>query len=196
MARGTARCRGSTGRESGPRFKSCCPALRANGARPRLRLRLAPHLGGGARCGRCDRHRYPPQDARGRAGKDRFPRADYPAFVKNIRCWPAPGGDFAFSVEHPVFTAYGTQDYGPNGEILHFPPDNHYYEGEREALFLGDKALKYHRPPATYINTLLEEGFAVRRGVEPQPPESMLGLPGMKVEMRRPMVLLVSARRD
>ena len=99
---------------------------------------------------------------------------------------------------HPVFTAQGTQDwyYGPDGEILHFPVDNYYYEGRREAVFLGEKVTKYHRTLTTYVNTLLEEGFSVRRLVEPQPPENMLGLPGMKDEMRRPMMLLVSARRD
>lgn len=123
--------------------------------------------------------------------------ADWPALVKKIRRWLTPGGDFVFSVEHPVFTAQGTQDwyYGPDGEILHFPVDNYYYEGRREAVFLGEKVTKYHRTLTTYVNTLLEEGFSVRRLVEPQPPENMLGLPGMKDEMRRPMMLIVCARR-
>lgn len=100
--------------------------------------------------------------------------ADWPALVKKIRRWLTPGGDFVFSVEHPVFTAQGTQDwyYGPDGEILHFPVDNYYYEGRREAVFLGEKVTKYHRTLTTYVNTLLEEGFSVRRLVEPQPPEN------------------------
>lgn len=35
--------------------------------------------------------------------------------------------------EHPVFTAYGSQDwyYDDQGNILHFPVDNYYYEGKR-----------------------------------------------------------------
>ncbi|WP_308755046.1 class I SAM-dependent methyltransferase [uncultured Anaerotruncus sp.] len=124
--------------------------------------------------------------------------ADWPALVKKIRRWLVPGGDFVFSVEHPVFTAQGAQDwyYGPDGEILHFPVDSYYYEGEREAVFLGEKVIKYHRTLTTYVNTLLEEGFSVRRLVEPQPPEEMLDLPGMRDELRRPMMLLVSARRE
>ena len=124
--------------------------------------------------------------------------ADWPALVKKIRRWLTPGGDFVFSVEHPVLPSQGTQDwfYGPEGEILHFPVYNYYYEGRREAVFLGEKVTKYHRTLTTYVNTLLEGGFSVRRLVEPQPPENMLGLPGMKDEMRRPMMLLVSARRD
>jgi hypothetical protein len=32
--------------------------------------------------------------------------------------------------------------------------------------------------------------------IEPQPPEDMLHLPGMKDEMRRPMMLLVSAQKQ
>ncbi len=33
------------------------------------------------------------------------------------------GGNLVFTVEHPVFTAHGTQDwyYNEKGEILHFP---------------------------------------------------------------------------
>lgn len=107
------------------------------------------------------------------------------------------GGSFVFSVEHPVFTAQGTQDwyYGEKGEILHFPVDNYYYEGKRKAVFLGEEVVKYHRTLTTYLNTLLTHGFVIQQIVEPQPPESMLDIPGMKDEMRRPMMLIVSARK-
>lgn len=49
--------------------------------------------------------------------------ADFPAMVKKIEAWLVPGGEFVFSVEHPVFTAQGSQDwyYGEDGEILHPP---------------------------------------------------------------------------
>lgn len=120
---------------------------------------------------------------------------EYKALVQNISRILKPGGSFVFSVEHPVFTAYGTQDwyYNEAGEILHFPVDNYYYEGEREAIFLGEKVTKYHRTMTTYLNTLLNEGLVIRQIVEPMPPEDMLHIPGMKDEMRRPMMLLVSA---
>lgn len=120
---------------------------------------------------------------------------DFSALVCKIRCWLKKGGSFVFSVEHPVFTAYGTQDwyYDADGNILHFPVDNYYYEGKREAVFLGEKVTKYHRTVTTYIDGLLQNGFEVRRVVEPQPPEYMMDIPGMKDEMRRPMMLLISA---
>ena len=57
--------------------------------------------------------------------------------VERVRNCLTVGGWFVFSVEHPVFTAHGTQDwyYGENGEILHYPVDNYFYEGERQAVF-------------------------------------------------------------
>ena len=120
---------------------------------------------------------------------------DFPAFAEKVRTWLKPGGDFVFSVEHPVFTSYGTQDwyYDKNGKILHFPVDNYYYEGSREAIFLGEKVIKYHRTLTTYLNTLLQNGFELQHIVEPQPPKEMMDMDGMKDEMRRPMMLLVSA---
>ena len=66
-------------------------------------------------------------------------------------------------------------------------------EGPREAVFLGERVTKYHRTLTTYLDTLLENGFRLTRMVEPQPPEDMMELPGMRDELRRPMMLLVSA---
>lgn len=107
------------------------------------------------------------------------------------------GGVLVFSVEHPVFTAYGSQDWyrDDSGNILHFPVDNYFYEGERKAVFLGEEVIKYHKTLTTYINTLLQNGFELLNIVEPYPDEEMLNNPQMKDEMRRPMMLLVSARK-
>lgn len=122
---------------------------------------------------------------------------DFETIIQNISNWLKQGGEFVFSVEHPVFTAYGTQDwyYDNNGNILHFPVDNYYYEGQREAIFLGENIIKYHRTLTTYLNTLLQMNFELQHIIEPQPPEEMMDIPGMKDEMRRPMMLLVSARK-
>ncbi|MGI5896628.1 MAG: class I SAM-dependent methyltransferase [Oscillospiraceae bacterium] len=109
-----------------------------------------------------------------------------------------PGGDFIFSVEHPVFTAYGSQDwiYDQKGNILHWPVDRYFTEGRREAVFLGEPVTKYHKTLTTYLNGLLRSGFEIREVIEPMPEESMLDtVPGMREELRRPMMLLVSARK-
>lgn len=122
---------------------------------------------------------------------------DFEALAANIGRWTAPDGRLVFSVEHPVFTSYGTQDwyYDEDGKILHFPVDRYYYEGKRDAVFLGEHVTKYHRTLMTYLNTLLKNGFELLDIVEPQPPADMLDIPGMQDEMRRPMMLLAGARK-
>lgn len=71
--------------------------------------------------------------------------------------------------------------------------DNYYYEGKREANFLGERVVKYHRTLTTYLDTLLCNGFELQHIIEPQPPEHMLDIEGMRDEMRRPMMLLIAA---
>lgn len=107
-----------------------------------------------------------------------------------------PGGSFVFSVEHPVFTAYGSQDwyYDDKGNALHWPVDNYFTEGRREAVFLGEEVVKYHKTLTTYINDLLQTGFVITELIEPEPNAEMLEkVEGMKDELRRPMMLLISA---
>ncbi len=106
-----------------------------------------------------------------------------------------PGGRFVFSVEHPVFTAEGRQDwlYGEDGNIRCWPVDRYFSAGPREAVFLGEKMTKYHRTLTQYVGALLAAGFKLSGLVEPEPDPAMLHLPGMADELRRPMMLLVSA---
>lgn len=118
--------------------------------------------------------------------------------VKKVNACLVCGGEFVFSVEHPVFTAHGKQDwyYDENGKILHFPVDNYFYEGERNTNFLGEEILKYHKTLTTYLNELLQGGFEITGIVEPQPAEHLLyTVEGMKDELRRPMMLIISAKK-
>ncbi len=56
--------------------------------------------------------------------------------------------------------------------------------------------MKYHKTLTTYLNTLLQTGFTVTGIVEPQPAEHLLdAVDGMRDELRRPMMLLVSAKK-
>lgn len=110
----------------------------------------------------------------------------------------SPGGNFVFSVEHPVFTAYGTEDwyYDDRGNILHWPVDRYFNEGRRSTIFLGETVQKYHKTLTTYVNGLIRTGFEITGLIEPEPSEEMLHtVPGMTDELRRPMMLLVSARK-
>ena len=107
------------------------------------------------------------------------------------------GGDFLFSVEHPIFTAQGNQQWccDPNGKPLHWPVDHYFNEGARKANFLGLEVVKYHKTLTTYINTLVQCGFELLKLVEPQPADYLMNEPGMKEELRRPMMLLIAARK-
>lgn len=108
------------------------------------------------------------------------------------------GGDFVFSVEHPVFTAQGTQDwyYDNKGNPIHWPVDKYFTEGVRKAVFLGEEVIKYHKTLTTYLNDLIKAGFEITGLVEPRPAEGLLyTVHGMLDELRRPMMLLVSARK-
>lgn len=107
-------------------------------------------------------------------------------------------GDFVFSVEHPIFTAYGKQEWYINdlGEKLHWPLDNYFEEDKRISSFLGEDVIKYHKTLTTYINSLLKCGFKIKEVVEPIPSKKMLEeIEGMKDELRRPMMLLISAKK-
>ena len=107
-------------------------------------------------------------------------------------------GDFVFSVEHPIFTAYGNQEWytDESGNILHWPVDNYFYEGKRVSNFLGENIIKYHKTLTTYINSLLKCGFEIKEVIEPMPPKEMIDeIDGMRDELRRPMMLLISAKK-
>ena len=79
---------------------------------------------------------------------------------------------------------------------MHWPVDNYFIEGKRTSNFLGEEVIKYHKTLTTYINTLLKCGFEIKEVIEPMPPKEMLEeIHGMKDELRRPMMLLISARK-
>lgn len=122
--------------------------------------------------------------------------ADYPALLARMHRWLTPGGALVCSVEHPVFTAEGSEDwmYDVDGNILHYPVDNYFSEGLRETSFLGERIPKYHRTLTTYLGELIKQGFTLTGLVEPQPPARML--PALADELRRPMMLLFSARKE
>lgn len=125
--------------------------------------------------------------------------ADFGALVRKIVRWLRPGGDFVFSCEHPVFTAEGPQDWyrDEQGNILHFPVDNYYIEGRRQAVFLGEQVTKYHRTLTSYVGALLSGGFTLTGLAEPHPPQEMIDtVPGMADELRRPMMLILSAKKQ
>lgn len=115
---------------------------------------------------------------------------------QHVHCCLTQRGSFVFSVEHPIFTAYGNQDwyYDENKKPLHWPVDRYFSEGERKATFLGEEMIKYHKTLTTYVNELIKAGFEIKELIEPEPEASLLDcVSGMRDELRRPMMLLISA---
>lgn len=124
--------------------------------------------------------------------------ADFAQVCHKIYACLTEKGQFIFSIEHPVFTAHGSQDwcYDSSGSKLHWPVDNYFNESARQAEFLGHKVTKYHKTLTTYLTSLLTAGFSIARLIEPQPADYLLDkIDGMRDELRRPMMLLVVAEK-
>lgn len=108
------------------------------------------------------------------------------------------GGTFIFNIEHPTFTGSVNEDwiYDSDGKPKYWPVDRYFYTGERETSFLGETVVKYHHTLTQILNELIHVGFTIQNIEEVMPPENMLDLPGMKDELRRPMMLLVKAIKE
>lgn len=108
------------------------------------------------------------------------------------------GGRFLLNIEHPVFTAGVSQDwvYTKDGEPEYWPVDDYFVPGKRSTHFLGCDVVKQHHTLTQILMGLLNSGFVLEVVEEAQPPEEMMHIPGMKDELRRPMMLLVRARAE
>lgn len=118
--------------------------------------------------------------------------------IKKIKSILKKHGTFIFSCEHPVFTAYGSQDwiYDKDNKIDHFPIDHYFEEGKREANFLNEKVIKYHKTLTTYIQCLLNNGFLIKGFEEPKPTQQLIEeVPEMKDELRRPMMMIIACEK-
>ena len=104
-------------------------------------------------------------------------------------------GVFLFNIEHPVFTAGVGQDwiYTDAGTPKYWPVDHYFFPGERHTRFLGCDVIKQHHTLTQILMGLLHNGFELNAVEEAEPPQEMMDIPGMKDELRRPMMLLVKA---
>ena len=121
--------------------------------------------------------------------------ADLDAIYRKVRHTLRPGGVFLFNIEHPVFTARPGQDwiYDEAGQPLYWPVDDYFMPGERLTHFLGCEVKKQHHTLTQILMGLRASGFIIDAVEEAQPSQEMLDLPGMRDELRRPMMLLVKA---
>ena len=102
-----------------------------------------------------------------------------------------PDGVFLMNIEHPTFTAGVNQQFAKDGT---WPVDDYYYPGLRQTDFLGHTITKYHHTLTQILGGLLKAGFRIEAVEEAMPPEAWRAV--MPEEMRRPMMLLVRARKE
>lgn len=121
---------------------------------------------------------------------------DLDAVFANVRRTLRPGGIFLFNIEHPTFTAGVGQDwiYDEAGRPLYWPVDDYFRPGERSTNFLGCTMRKHHHTLTQILMGLLNQGFELQAVEEARPADDQLDIPGMRDELRRPMMLLVRAR--
>ena len=74
--------------------------------------------------------------------------------------------------------------------------DDYYRPGQRVARFLDCDVIKQHHTLTQILMGLLNCGFALEVVEEVQPSEDVLELPGKEDELRRPMMLLVRAKKQ
>ena len=125
--------------------------------------------------------------------------ADYAGLVRRIGRWLTPGGALVYSTEHPIYTArlpHNGWVLDQQGERTGWALDHYADEGARQEHWFVEGVRKHHRTIATLLNGLLEAGLAIERVVEPVPRDQQLRRrPELIDERRRPMFLLVRARR-
>ena len=123
---------------------------------------------------------------------------DFGRLVRMIREALVAGGDLAFTIEHPLFMAAAHPQWFLDRDGRKTWPVNRYsIEGERRTDWFVKGVLKHHRTLGTTLNTLIGAGFTLRRVEEFAPTrEQVEQMPELAEEMERPMMLLVSARRN
>ena len=106
-------------------------------------------------------------------------------------------GSLVFSVEHPIFTARSEPEWSRNAAGRNaWAVDRYLDEGPRLTDWLAQGVIKRHRTLASYLNTLLELGFALSRVEEWAPSAAQIASePSWADERQRPPFLLVAARR-
>lgn len=107
------------------------------------------------------------------------------------------GGYFIMNIEHPVFTAGICQEWIRDGEgrARYWPVDDYFLPGARKTVFVGKPVVKQHHTLTQILMGLLHTGFCLEAVEEPIPPAELMSLPGMEEELRRPMMLLIRARK-
>ena len=124
--------------------------------------------------------------------------SDIEGLFLRIHDWLAPGGQLAFSVEHPIMTCASRRWFqDESGARLHWPVDHYLIEGDRKVEWLGAEVERVHRSVSSYAEALLKSGFRIVALREPAPtPDQIERWPALRDHLRRPPFLLFSVRKS
>ena len=124
---------------------------------------------------------------------------DYGTLVHDVHELLNDNGLFIFSQEHPMNTCFTDGDRwtrDENGLKLHANISNYCVEKEVESTWFIDHVKKYHRMFSTVINTLIDNGFAIEKIIEPTVTAEILEANPEQYDLcHKPDFLLVRARK-
>jgi cyclopropane fatty-acyl-phospholipid synthase-like methyltransferase len=121
--------------------------------------------------------------------------ADLASVFKKVHHSLAPGGNFVFSVQHPVLTSSAKSAEG-SGRRTDWIVDDYFNQGERAEPWIGKKVIKFHRTVEEYFQLLLHAGFKVDDLREGTPKaENFTSQEEYERRMRIPLVLMFSCTK-
>ncbi|HEY0944002.1 MAG TPA: class I SAM-dependent methyltransferase [Opitutaceae bacterium] len=122
---------------------------------------------------------------------------DFDRLVRLVYRSLAPGAEFVFTIEHPIFMAATHPHWIADEDGRKTWPVNRYaLEGERRTEWFVKGVVKYHRTIGTTLNALIRAGFTLKAVEEFAPTlEQIREHPDLEEERERPMMLLVSSSR-
>ncbi|KYQ92535.1 hypothetical protein DLAC_06527 [Tieghemostelium lacteum] len=113
------------------------------------------------------------------------------------------GGEFEFSIEHPIFTCCKHIEPNfiplPGSSNLIWPVSHYNNEGDRVTNWLAEGVIKQHRTVATYVNTLIKVGFTITHLQEWYPTEEQIKAnpnANLHMEIDRPLILILKVKKN
>lgn len=122
---------------------------------------------------------------------------DFARLVGVIHRALVPGAPLVFTIEHPIYMAPTRPGWRVEADGRKvWPVDGYAIKGRRTTDWLAKGVVKQHRMIGTTLNTLIGASFAIEGVQEWRPTaEQVAAEPALAVELERPMILAVAARK-
>lgn len=120
---------------------------------------------------------------------------DLDPVLENVYNGLKTGGQFIFSIEHPVCTAL-LEDWVETEKGKIWSVARYSQEGIRYQNWFVPGVKKYHRKISTLIDSLIATGFKICSVEEPEPPRNILKKrPDLSGHMERPPILIIKSEK-